>query len=529
MELKYAITDYVYTDELKNQLIDYCNLIGDNIEFHSDKWCCNKIARKKVYTARDVTIYFGTIPDKFKDITKYYVLKSLRGKQIRISTAIKIPCYLAVFFNFIYKEHGIIDLLNLNRALFSDFESFLKESYTVESTRYMIYGAVKQFLFSMKDWNEIDREYKISNPFSNEKIKHDDKYIPENIALKLDKIFYKEDIELTLRTVYWILRTIPSRISEILDMRIDCIKPYDDHWVIFIPTTKQNGGYIEAEVRSIHIEYTGHGKFLIDLIREQQELARSLQSYLLDKDKNALFANRVTYLLKVVENKFYYTETKNIIVMNPNCVNRRFKRICKLCNILDNEGEDYNLTTHQFRHTGITDRIDFGFTNPQVRLTTAHKNDTMIESSYNHTHLNKEKIIEKQKLVLKNTEKEPNDGAVFFRGKILNINEQLEKRLLRNIRSQKLKHGICSDITNCKSGIFECLKCKSFIPDVNDLGYFKEQVESLEIKAITFKNSPILLENIKYNLELNKKIVERIESALISEEGQKWEQYLKDC
>ena len=25
---------------------------------------------------------------------------------------------------------------------------------------------------------------------------------------------------------------------------------------------------------------------------------------------------------------FYYTETKNIIVMNPNCVNRRFKRIC---------------------------------------------------------------------------------------------------------------------------------------------------------------------------------------------------------
>ena len=86
----------------------------------------------------------------------------------------------------------------------------------------------------------------IKNPFTAnpyiQKIKLDYKYIPESIACKLDEVFKKEEIELHIRCVYWILRLIPSRISEVLAMKINCVKPYNGNYVIFIPTWKQNGG-----------------------------------------------------------------------------------------------------------------------------------------------------------------------------------------------------------------------------------------------------------------------------------------------
>lgn len=107
------------------------------------------------------------------------------------------------------------------------------------------------------------------NPYSGT-VKLDYKYIPDDVADRLDRTFKSEDIELHLKCIFWLLRLVPSRISEILGMKIDCIKPYNGHYVIFIPTWKQNGGHIEPMYRSIHLEREGMGGYLLELLQKQQ-------------------------------------------------------------------------------------------------------------------------------------------------------------------------------------------------------------------------------------------------------------------
>ena len=70
--------------------------------------------------------------------------------------------------------------------------------------------------------------------------------------------------------------------------------------------------------------------------------------------------------------------------------------------------------------------------------------------------------------------------------------------------------GICSDITGCKSKMFECLDCDYFIPNAHDIDYFKQQIKVWERKVSLFSGRKQALENAQYNLKLHKSIVRRI-------------------
>ena len=72
-------------------------------------------------------------------------------------------------------------------------------------------------------------------------------------------------------------------------MEIDCLKPFDGHYCLTIPTWKQNGGYKEPLLRIIHIHDEGIGGYLLALIREQQKAAHSYQEFLPSDKKGALF------------------------------------------------------------------------------------------------------------------------------------------------------------------------------------------------------------------------------------------------
>ena len=57
---------------------------------------------------------------------------------------------------------------------------------------------------------------------------------------------------------------------------------------------------------------------------------------------------------------------------------RKFVR----CVIKGEDGEIYKITSHQFRHNGVTDRLRAGFTLPQIAEMTAHHGTAMIYGSY---------------------------------------------------------------------------------------------------------------------------------------------------
>lgn len=75
---------------------------------------------------------------------------------------------------------------------------------------------------------------------------------------------------------------------------------------------------------------------------------------------------------------------------------------------------------------------------------------------------------------------------MLFAGRILNMYAITEARLLKNIRAHRVPGGICADVTHCKGGLWSCIDCEHFVPEVEQLPYFKEQVISWTEKAEKF-------------------------------------------
>jgi len=326
--------------------------------------------------------------------------------------------------------------------------------------------------------------------------------------LQLDNIFKLEEIELHLRCVYWLLRLIPSRINEVLGMRIDCLKRYNGNYVLFIPTWKQNGGRREPIMRSIHLEETGAAGYLIALIQKQRDAARQLQEHMPDNEKDALF----TYWKRYTSSKKVSYRTKVCVVSTFGHILDSFQKICQEYNITGEDGQIYKVTTHQFRHNGITDRLVAGFTTAQIAEMTGHHGSVMIYNAYSHLDLLPETIIKKQEYV-SNEAGSRDNRYILFGGRILNMEEQLEKRLLRNLRAHRVRGGICSDITGCKSDMWDCLECEFFVPDADQLNYYEEQAVLWQEKCTRFSEFPIIKENAERNATSFERILKKLKEA----------------
>lgn len=483
-------------DELQNQrYIQFLCSISSNSAFTDDVWVCDKRNVKLGNEMHKLRIYFSKTPVLHKEITKYFaVLRFIDGLTV---SSVKLDVYnLNVFFEFLENT----DLSDADYHTATEFKIFLDKNGYAESTKARIWSTLNMFFRKMNGFNGV----KYRNPFTKNIYQYDklidSKYITENIANKLDKVFMNEEIHLTYRCIYWILRLIPSRISEILGMEIDCAKPFDGHFIITIPTWKQNGGYLEPIKRLIHIKDEGMGGYLLDLIRKQQEISRKCQEFLTENQKNALFTYQNSIKLKSG------TYNRNgYIVATRRSVCYRFKNICEQYNIAGDDGKLYSVSSHQFRHNGVTDRLRAGFTLPQIAEMTAHHGTAMLYGSYAHLNLFPETLIEP----IKYTTEEENP-YVLFGGRILNMDAITESRLLKNLRSHRIPGGICVDVTHCQSDMWDCIACKNFIPEKEQLEYFKEQAKSWGEKSEKFQNQELLRNNFKELSANFDQIVEKI-------------------
>lgn len=101
---------------------------------------------------------------------------------------------------------------------------------------------------------------------------------------------------------------------------------------------------------------------------------------------------------------------------------------------------------------------------------------------------------------------------VLFGGRILNMDEQMEQRLMKNLRAHRVRGGICSDITTCKSDMWNCLECKAFVADTEQTEYYREQIALWREKQVRFSAFPIICENAKRNAGLFESILKSIET-----------------
>jgi site-specific recombinase XerD len=503
-----AIVLEAFKNAKKDEYIRFAEHLGAEVRFSEDKWICENMRRSPAETPPDLTLYFHRIPERHRDTVKYFsVILLIQGKSIR--TVKMYTSNLTKFFDFWITLHKTAGLHICDEFIAAEFYQYLKECGLAEITNTGIWSSVCVFFKTMNGWDDAT----LKNPFSlspySKQRKFDYKYIPENVALQLDHVFQKDEIALHLRCAYWLLRLIPSRVSEIVGIKTDCLKRYSGNYVLFIPTWKQNGGRREPIMRSIHLEDTGIAEYLINLVKEQQDAARQLQEYMPDHKKGAL----LTYRQRFERNGQLPYHTKQYRVSNKDSIQWAFRDICAKYRITDTDGRLYELTTHQFRHNGITDRLAAGFTAAQIAEMTGHHGSAMIYNSYAHLNLLPEKIIEKQEYVSNEVGSREN-GYVMFGGRILNMEEQLEKRLLRNLRAHKVRGGICSDITGCKSDMWDCLDCRFFVPDADQLEYYKEQTLLWREKRDRFAAFPIIKGNAEKNAELFERILTKIDGGL---------------
>lgn len=490
-----------YSESHKKRYREFLSQVGHDVVFESDKWVCDAYLRNPSDYRSKVTISFKTTPEMFKEMMKYFaIIRLLNGiRPVGIKGTVN---GVAKFLAYLTKINLHLRIEQLTPSIASQYKSYLDGLSLSGASKSSFWQSVHVFLKEINGFeNRRLKNPFVMNPYMEYK-RYAYKYIPEDVLKRLDVVFYTDEIELKFRLIYWLLRLIPSRISEILGMKIDCLKQFNGHYQLFIPTWKQNGGHREPILRTIRLGNEGISALLIELIEKQKKETLRIQEHLKEQEKGGLFAYQDSIVL---DGTRYDKQTYRL--MKWNVVSKMLKDVCVKYEIRDTSGEIYHLTSHQFRHNGVTDRLVAGFTMEQIAEMTGHHGNAMIFESYTHLNLMPEKIIEKQRYVLN----EPEGKAMMFAGRILNFDEQLEKRLLKNIRAHRVRGGVCSDVTGCKNDMFTCLECEYFIPEKEQLPYFMEQLIEWDKKVEIFKGIESINRMAQKNRGLFHNVINRLE------------------
>lgn len=489
--------------ELKNSLRVYSTISI----FEDTTWVLDKLKRKGLSNTKN-TLYFVDVPVQYLEITKLFALVRL-NKRMSSKTVEANIWGLKKFYKFLQEECNERDLINVDKNIIFEYENYLKNDCALsKASKETCWSSINAFFRNMINSNATPAVKVVSkiNPFS--RIGSDrlfeQKYVPVEVVKQYDDVVFNESLPVYIKLCYWICRLIPSRIGEVISVSIDFCKQYGEYYTLQLNMFKQNGGYIEPEKRLIGFKNEDMGEYLLNLINKQVEISKSLQAYVDRNDRGLLF----TYVKsKYFDGKYseYNLRNTNVFTLSDSNFRKILIKLARRYKITDGNGNIYRITSHQLRHNAITDRIYEGFTLLEIKDLTHHKTTAMISRSY--VHPDKDRLVEKAKQI--NNEKLDDQT---FKGRIINDNIKAFEKINRMLRSHAIgRLGFCSDISGCKSGMYECLDdCDYFEPNLDELVYFEEQVSQWQQKKILFANSKYMLENAQYNYELNQKIVNKI-------------------
>lgn len=492
-----AIEEDITLEEMEKVLSTY----STSSSFEDDTWIIDKLNKDQARTNKQNSIYFSKVPESMRTNVKKYVLFDLnKGKKtgtVRFKVA-KIAHGLTASGKQNIEDIEPKDILKIHNYIFvndRNIKTNLEEWITL-----------RNFFKECHYYDQYNTMIKYILPPFPDKEKIDYKYIPDEVALQLDVIMKTDLIDHARKTIYWLLRLIPNRVTEVASMTVNCLKQIDEsNYVLSIPTFKQSGRYATGAVKLIQIEYTGMGAYLIDLIKEQINAAKENNT---EDHGNFLFCGPTYGFFLNTETQQYYSKIQNRNIKNISIDNIQYflKRACTCFNVRDSDGKPYIVTTHQFRHNAISDRLNSGiFRSIDIVGLTAHHNLRMIEQSYSHV---------TDEMLLENRE-------ILFRGRIINTDNPLkEKQILRKPFANRIHNlGLCSDIRGCSNSRFRCMRCKYMIPDIESLSFCESERDSWNQKyekAINIGNQDYA-DLCKYNAESYEIVIEKIASAVSDE------------
>ena len=243
-----------------------------------------------------------------------------------------------------------------------------------------------------------------------------------------------------------------------------------------------------------------------NLINEQINFVKSKKI----TEDTFLFHSYEYRLYKKKNNTYKYSlcNKDKINIISIFALDLFMKNLCKANNIVKENGEIINITSHMFRHNAITDRLTSGiFRAIDIMPLTAHHNTAMIEKSYTH---------------FKPEDLKVESSPIMFKGKIINTDNtrQMEMILKRPYAYSIHGLGICSDVSGCDKNKSECYRCPYMIPDFDQLDRYKMEME--EWKKKKEKSDKIgnvaFSELCEYWIESYEILIQRILKAISNED-----------
>lgn len=441
----------------EEKLISTLNKFSSS-SFTSDSWVLDKRSNK----SHPDTIAFK----KFNKLGKNgkYLAKLFAIVGLNRGSGINLINKLQNYYEFTASHK--LNLHQISKDIFANYISWLDgkidkrtNNLISESHKYMLLNSALEFHSLMNGHSYlayIDGVEAIENSYDRKSINSKYKVIKQDVLDKLDVHFKTDIAPLHVRVAYWIMRLYATRPEDTLNYPLDCAKQLTDDMATIkhaIVKNSTNKGEIEYKIGFLNLKEPMQ-KMLYELIKEQQSISLSLQKK--SKKLNFLltYRHRTNKTICLLSNKRYGTYIRELQINMKIHISKR-------------------AVPRDFKKTGITMRMESGWTSAQLKQFANHRTFASIDA---YSTPSESFMVSEQKRLLE--AKGDIKGRFFFKGKIINgIGGKHEESLLKNPRAHKIADlGYCPDVASCGNHL-ECLDCDDLIPDADLEEYYLEQVD----------------------------------------------------
>lgn len=316
--------------------------------------------------------YFAS--DEIKDIVKDYIWQNYRVGNKQLNSLYRELNSFLVRFNYFLVMRKIISLKELTNTDIENFISYLRTTISEKTGKAFSQSMQRSCLNAVKSlirWCQLHRPVDVPQVeiFTgseyrgvNHKLRID--FISDEVVAQINEALKTEE-NLYLKYGIIILQSTGMRIGDLLNLRIDCIHPhpisgYTIQWFQY----KGQKNKAPMPVRSECVQAVDK---LIELTKDLRSECEEK-----DKDKDVLMIHRPTV-----------GKCANIVkIPTDGCFMYWLNDFIKRNDIMDVNGEYYNLTSHQFRRTLGTDMLSKGTNINVIQQVLGHTDPSVTKRFY---------------------------------------------------------------------------------------------------------------------------------------------------
>ncbi len=465
------VSTVIKTSE-KEKYIDILAMLSDS-DYNSKIWFVKDSFK---HTPQKVSFNNFVFSDKNnEDLIKCWTISMLADKT-RAATMNKYLCKLAYFFEFLRSCRTSIFYVTHIKV-----DSFIDDIEIKNNDKNDFVNAINSLReFALKE--NILLKFKRLNSFKNNAKDNRRTAVEESVLNRLDKLFFdlNTDIPIDYRAIYLLMRFIPNRISEVLNMDLNCITIPDikdvNVFTISIPTAKTTRAHI-PKYRTYSRKLDGKYECI---------LYQSLQS-------QKIYAEQHQDKLHLYDKGYLFVSSKAPIRLTSAAdFNDFLDDICINNKILDSSGKIAHVTSHMLRHSAISAMRRTGIlTDYQIAESANHENLNSLygysrKAEIDETHDFTRIVTSVFNSVYVSVESVANNDSSF--------NQLPEYVYKKNLQAPQTRivpgYGICTNIS-CTPKYETCFSCEFFEPNEIFYEYFVEANALIDTRLKELKKNPV--------------------------------------